>query len=312
MVTNDISDDSDTESFKSFDDDESSPPPPEPQQPRGQRHDRDQPPATDSIPSKPVVERFSPAEEASLLAESNSLKGAGNQLFGKGSFENAIQTYDRALSSCPNYLDYEVAVLRSNVAACYVKLEEWKEAVESATKGIDSLERLEPLPRPKGKGRKEGEDGAVEGEEDEDAVIEEVDDALADRIHTLQQSGHTLDTVRKLQIKLLMRRARGRSAQASWADLQAADEDYKTLLSSSMLPSLSSTDRSQTLEAARKLTPKLNEAREREMAEMMGKLKGLGNSILKPFGLSTENFQFVKDERTGGYSMNFDQGAGKS
>lgn len=27
--------------------------------------------------------------------------------------------------------------------------------------------------------------------------------------------------------------------------------------------------------------------------------------MLKPFGLSTENFQMVKDEKTGGYSMNF-------
>jgi hypothetical protein len=56
------------------------------------------------------------------------------------------------------------------------------------------------------------------------------------------------------------------------------------------------------------LPPRTKEAQEKEMADMMGKLKQLGNGILKPFGLSTDNFQMVKDEKTGGYSMNFNQG----
>lgn len=45
----------------------------------------------------------------------------------------------------------------------------------------------------------------------------------------------------------------------------------------------------------------------REQAEMMGKLKDMGNSLLGKFGMSLDNFNFVKDEKSGGYSMNFDQ-----
>lgn len=276
-------------------------------------HPRPQPSSLskdEAVPTKPVIERFSPEEEATLLAESNSLKGSANQLFGKGSFENAIQTYDRALSSCPNYLDYELAVLRSNVAACHLKLQEWKEAVESAEKGITNLENLEPLPTlPKPKdSRKEGKDAVEEANGD---GIEEVSEEVEERIANLQKSGRTLDEVRKLQIKLLMRRAKAKAELGTWANLQGADEDYRTLLSPIMQGFLSPTDQRSVKEASKVLTPRLNEAKEREMGEMMDKLKGLGNSVLGMFGMSTDNFQFVKDEKSGGYSMNFNQNPGK-
>lgn len=276
-------------------------------------HPRPQPSSLskdEAVPTKPVIERFSPEEEATLLAESNSLKGSANQLFGKGSFENAIQTYDRALSSCPNYLDYELAVLRSNVAACHLKLQEWKEAVESAEKGITNLENLEPLPTlPKPKDtRKEGKDAVEEANGD---GIEEVSEEVEERIANLQKSGRTLDEVRKLQIKLLMRRAKAKAELGTWANLQGADEDYRTLLSPIMQGFLSPTDLRSVKEASKVLIPRLNEAKEREMGEMMDKLKGLGNSVLGMFGMSTDNFQFVKDEKSGGYSMNFNQNPGK-
>ncbi|KAM3424185.1 hypothetical protein BST61_g11272 [Cercospora zeina] len=291
-------DDSDSEaSFYSFKDDSEQliPTDPDPQ-PTIPQHAPD--------PAKPIIERFSPEEEATLLAESNSLKGSANQLFGRGSYENAIQTYDRALASCPNYLDFELAVLRSNIAACHIKLQDWKEAIESAEKGVNHLENLEPLPPlPKPQDpRKEGQP-----EESKDDGVEEVDDDMEERIATLQKSGRTLDEVRKLQIKLLLRRAKAKTELGGWANLQAADEDYKVLLSPTMQPCLSPTDLRFVKEAVRSLAPKLNEAKEKEMGEMMDKLKGLGNSVLGMFGMSTDNFQFVKDEKTGGYSMNFQQ-----
>ncbi|GAB7361594.1 hypothetical protein MBLNU230_g1646t1 [Neophaeotheca triangularis] len=261
--------------------------------------------------SRVEIPRFFPEEETSLLQSSNEQKASANALFGTGSYENAIQTYDRALASCPNYLDYELAVLRSNIAACHLKLEVWKEAIEAATKGLECLERLEPLPTPKVKGQKEGANGVLAEHEDEHNGIEEVDDEAEERIERLKKSGKTLDEVRKLQVKVLMRRAKAKMEKGGWAELQGADEDYRVLLEPSMARVLSAADRRTITESARKLAPRLNEAKDKEMAEMMGKLKGLGNSILSPFGLSTDNFQFVQDEKTGGYSMNFNQGPTK-
>lgn len=80
--------------------------------------------------------------------------------------------------------------------------------------------------------------------------------------------------------------------------------DYQAL---NAMPDLAPTDRKITQGALRTLPAKLEEAKQKEMADMMGKLKQLGNGILKPFGLSTDNFSMVKDEKTGGYSMGFNQ-----
>ena len=37
----------------------------------------------------------------------------------------------------------------------------------------------------------------------------------------------------------------------------------------------------------------------------MGKLKELGDKVLGMFGMSTNNFNFVKDPQTGSYSISF-------
>lgn len=284
-------------------------------------HDAENSPSDQGDGAAPTLDtgtRFSAEEESSLLNSSQALKTTANALFSHGGYGEAIQTYDRALASCPNYLDYEMAVLQSNISACHIKLAEWKEAIEHATKSLDSLERLDPLPvvkptkanAPAGKSsiaeaiaqtngtKKNGETAAAP------QVVQEVDDAMEARIADLERTGRSLDDVQKLRIKALLRRAKARTETGGWSALQGAQEDY-TLLASMQLAPL---DRKTVMTALRDLGPRLDEAKNNEMAEMMGKLKGLGNSILKPFGLSTENFQFVQDEKTGGYSMNFDQG----
>jgi tetratricopeptide (TPR) repeat protein len=245
------------------------------------------------------------------------LKTDANSLFAHGSFEEAVQTYDRALSSCPNYLEYEIAVLHSNIAACHIKSEQWKEAVDSATKSIEALERIDPLPKPK------DPKDATKATLQTQSAVEEIDDETAEKIEALEKSGRTRDDVQKIRVKAFLRRAKARSETGGWAALQGAYEGknvFVTLCWNSYLmctdytflatvTNLSPLDKKTVQKSMADIGPKLEDAKSKEMAEMMGKLKGLGNSMLKPFGLSTNNFQFVKDEKSGGYSMNFNQGA---
>ncbi|XP_065211133.1 tetratricopeptide repeat protein 1 [Planococcus citri] len=77
-------------------------------------------------------------------------------------------------------------------------------------------------------------------------------------------------------------------------------EDYKKVLE------LDPTNK-EAYAATLKLPSQINERNEKMKAEMMDKLKDLGNMVLRPFGLSTNNFQMVKDPNTGGYSINFVQ-----
>ncbi|KAH8705514.1 putative tetratricopeptide repeat protein 1 [Talaromyces proteolyticus] len=246
---------------------------------------------------------FPAEEEAKLLDESNARKDQANKQFAAAAYSDAISTYDRALASCPNYLDYEIAVLKSNISACYLKLQDWKAAVESATASIASLERCLPKPQ-----TSENNGDPVEGEGKENEVVElsgDNEEEEAKQLDRLQQDDSRRQAIKRIRAKALMRRARAKTELTGWANLQGAEEDYKELAAMDNLPP---SDKKIVQKALRELPPRIQVARENEMGEMMGKLKDLGNGILKPFGLSTDNFKFIKDEATGGYSMQFQQG----
>jgi tetratricopeptide (TPR) repeat protein len=138
-------------------------------------------------------------------------------LFARSSFKDAIETYDKALSTCPNYLDYERAVLKSNLAACYLKLEDWKEAVKAATAALDGLDKLQ------GKGA----EGEVKGDKDEDEE-EEADEEIvsegAAQAEDTSDKGKRETDIERIRAKALMRRARARSEQGGRASLQGAEE----------------------------------------------------------------------------------------
>ncbi|TRM61480.1 hypothetical protein BD626DRAFT_78567 [Schizophyllum amplum] len=139
-------------------------------------------------------------------------------------------------------------------------------------------------------------------------------------------------------VKALQRRASSNEAINTWSSLSSASEgqrsariilasiddahtpDYATLLTlvPKHTPLYGEIERAQRL-----LKPRVEAAQKEEMAEMMGKLKGLGNSLLGAyclrtstilwlnrctghFGLSTDNFKFEPNGQ-GGYSVNFSQ-----
>ncbi|KAM4547613.1 tetratricopeptide repeat protein 1 [Fundulus diaphanus] len=82
--------------------------------------------------------------------------------------------------------------------------------------------------------------------------------------------------------------------------LDEALEDYKQVLERD--PSNSGARR-----ACMRLPQQIQERNEKLKEEMIDKLKDLGNLILRPFGLSTSNFQVNQDPSSGSYSINFVQ-----
>ncbi|KAL6704777.1 hypothetical protein ACN47E_007581 [Coniothyrium glycines] len=261
-------------------------------------------PATSSVEeTQPLPDIFPAEEEQALLSSSNTEKATANKIFTTGAYTDAIQGYEKALAICPNYLEYDIAVLHANIAACHLKLLEWKAAVDSATKALDALDLLDP-PAPVSTTH----DDAAQPSSSGTATIAEVDDRTELHLSALNRTGKSLHDIHRLRTKALLRRAKARHNIPTWASLQAALEDYTALLRPPH--TLSSLDRSAVTTALKQLPAEVQRAREDEMADMMGKLKQLGNGILKPFGLSTENFRLEKGEG-GGYSVQFDQAAGK-
>ena len=118
------------------------------------------------------------------------------------------------MSSCPNYLEYEIAVLRSNIAACHLKLEDWKAAVDAATASLDALDRLQSEDKDEKPGNNDGEMVEIEGE----------GDAAEQQLATLKTSDERKADIQRIRAKALMRRAKARSEQGGWGNLQGAEE----------------------------------------------------------------------------------------
>ena len=204
-------------------------------------------------------------------------------------------------------------MLKSNIAACHLKLEQWRDAVDTATAALDGLDKLERTEAGSGAAGPDGHE-TLENDEDVEEEIVSTGASKAGPALPKQQTEAEISRLKKqediarIRAKALMRRGRARSELGGWTNLEGAIGDYKKLAA---VQTLSPSDKRIVQAQLRILPPRAKAAQEKETAEMWDKLKDLGNGILKPFGLSTENFKMVKDEKSGGYSMNF-QGGGSS
>ncbi len=197
-------------------------------------------------------------------------------MFSSKRYNDALAKYDEAVSACPHYLDYEIAVLKCNVSACHLKLEEWKDAIDSATASLDALNRVEKKDATEVGGSPGGEkDG---DKEEDDAVEEEIISAGASKAAPAPEAVDPVkeakkkraEDVKRIRAKALMRRARARSELAGWQNLTGAEEDYKLLAT---MDNLGPADRKIVLAQLRTLPARTKAAQEAEMAEMWGKLK---------------------------------------
>jgi hypothetical protein len=112
-------------------------------------------------------------------------------------------------------------VLKSNVAACYLKLEDWKEAVKAATAAIDGLDKLQGL----GKfGKKSHNDTETGAEAEEEEAEEEIVSEGATKAEDTSDKGKRESDIERIRAKALMRRGRARSEQGGWSNLQGAEE----------------------------------------------------------------------------------------
>lgn len=98
-------------------------------------------------------------------------------------------------------------------------------------------------------------------------------------------------------VKALMRRA---AAHEALDRLEDALADYRAVLA--IDPRMGA-----AAKKAAALQATVTERQEKLKEEMLGKLKGFGNTILGKFGLSTDNFKMDQDPSTGGYNISFQQ-----
>jgi hypothetical protein len=154
-----------------------------------------------------------------------------------------------------------------------LKLEAWKSAVDSATVSIDRLEKIIPSTLPDKGDETKGKEATKPDAKDKDDVVEisgDDEEAELEELQRLKEQDELRAKVLRLRAKILMRRAKAKSQIGGWGNLQGASEDYQALVA---IENISADDKRVAQKALRELPARITQAREKEMGDMMGKLK---------------------------------------
>jgi tetratricopeptide (TPR) repeat protein len=141
-----------------------------------------------------------------MVADARATRASANALFAISDYDGAVAGYERALAALPAYLGYEAALVRANMAACFLKTREWKRAVGEADRGLGALDECEEE-----RARPAVEDVAEEEEE-------------ADGGAEVGREVPSEEDVLRMRRKLLLRRAKAGTEMGGWAALQRALE----------------------------------------------------------------------------------------
>jgi len=108
----------------------------------------------------------------------------------------------------------------------------------------------------------------------------------------------------------------------TWKELEIAVEEYETLLrpqpkvqeldgdSVKLESELTDAERRECERSLARCRKTLEEVRAKEVGDAMKGLKTLGDGLLRPFGISTNDFG-MKPDGKGGYSLQFQRGGGQ-